>query len=35
VDVGTATEFFVFNTAAFTSGSVIACSALTFTMPES
>jgi hypothetical protein len=35
VDVGTGAETMVFNTVAFTAGSVISCSSFTFTMPES
>lgn len=35
VDVGTSSVTMVFNTVSFTSGSVIACSSFTFTMPES
>ena len=35
VNVGTASTTMVFNTVAFTSGSTIACTAFTFTMPES
>lgn len=35
VDVGTGGTTMVFNTVAFTAGSTIACTAFTFTMPES
>lgn len=35
VNVGTTATTMVFNTVSFTSGSAIACSAFTFTMPES